>query len=107
MRGKQHNPNDDTRAAVHLMTSRGATQSMAANALGIEEKCLRRHYRDELDGGAVQAYQDAGIMDRTHLSFLRFAARLSPYAPLDSPSSAPPVSISARRRRVLPSNWKR
>ena len=37
------------------MTSRGATQSMAANALGIEEKCLRRHYRDELDGGAVTA----------------------------------------------------
>jgi hypothetical protein len=55
MRGKQHNPNDDTRAAVHLMTSRGATQSMAADALGIEEKCLRRHYRDELDGGAAQA----------------------------------------------------
>ena len=55
MRGKQHNPNDDTRGAVHLMTSRGATQSMAADALGIEEKCLRRHYRVELDGGAVQA----------------------------------------------------
>ena len=55
MRGKQHNPNDDTRASVHLMTSRGTTQSMAANALGIEEKCLRRHYRDELDTGTVQA----------------------------------------------------
>jgi len=55
MRGKQHNPNDDTRAEVHLMTSRGATQSMAADALGIEEKCLWRHYQDELDGGAVQA----------------------------------------------------
>ncbi len=55
MRGKQHNLNDDTRAEVHLMTSRGATQSMAADALGIEEKCLRRHYRGELDGGAVQA----------------------------------------------------
>ena len=37
------------------MTSRGATQSMAADALGIEEKCLRRHYRGELDGGAVHA----------------------------------------------------
>ena len=53
MQGKQHNPNDETRGAVHLMTSRGATQSMAADALGIEEKCLRRHYRGELDGGAV------------------------------------------------------
>jgi|GEM_PF-2268790 hypothetical protein len=55
MKGKQHNPNGETRDAVHLMTSRGATQSMAAAALGIEEKCLRRHYRDELDGGVVQA----------------------------------------------------
>ena len=54
MRGKQHNPNDETRGAVHLMTSRGATQSMAADALGIEEKCLRRHYRGELDGGVLQ-----------------------------------------------------
>jgi hypothetical protein len=28
---------------------------MASDALGIEEKCLRRHYLGELDGGAVQA----------------------------------------------------
>ena len=55
MRGKQHNLNDGTRGAVHLMTSRGATQSMAAAALSIEEKCPRRHYRGELDGGAVHA----------------------------------------------------
>ena len=64
MRGKQHNPNDETHGAVHLMTSRGATQSMAADALGIEEKCLRRHYRGELDGGDILA-QDPGWMARS------------------------------------------
>ena len=42
MRGKQHNPNDDTRAAVHFMTSRGATQSMAAGALVLLAWACRR-----------------------------------------------------------------
>jgi len=37
IRGKQHNPNDETRGAVQQMTSRGATQSMGVDALGIEE----------------------------------------------------------------------
>ena len=55
MRGKKHVPNDLTRQHVDEMTAKGATQPMVARVLGIEEKCLRRHYRDELDGGAVQA----------------------------------------------------
>ena len=55
MQGRRHIPNAQTRDAVQVMTSRGATQPMVAGVLGIEEKCLRRHYRDELDGGAVQA----------------------------------------------------
>jgi hypothetical protein len=55
MRGKKHVPNDLTRQHVDEMTAKGATQPMVAGALGIEEKCLRRHYRDELDGGTVQA----------------------------------------------------
>jgi|GEM_PF-2430028 hypothetical protein len=37
------------------MTGKGTTQTMAADILGIQEYCLRRHYREELDGGAVQA----------------------------------------------------
>ena len=55
MRGKKHVPNDLTRQHVDEMTAKGATQPMVAGVLGIEEKCLRRHYRDELDGGTVQA----------------------------------------------------
>ena len=55
MRGKKHTPKDLTRQHVKEMTAKGATQPMVAGVLGIEEKCLRRHYRDELDGGVVQA----------------------------------------------------
>ena len=55
MRGKKHTPKDLTRQHVKEMTAKGATQPMVAEVLGIEEKCLRRHYRDELDGGVVQA----------------------------------------------------
>ena len=55
MRGKKHVPNDLTRRHVDGMTAKGATQPMVAGVLGIEEKCLRRHYQDELDGCAVQA----------------------------------------------------
>jgi len=42
------------------MTGKGTTQTMAADILGIEEYCLRRHYREELDGSAVLADHRAG-----------------------------------------------
>jgi len=55
MRGKQHVPTEASRLRVRDMTRRGATQPVVAAALGIEEKCLRRHYRDELDVGLAEA----------------------------------------------------
>ena len=53
MRGKRQAPNDLTRHHIKEMTAKGATQPMVAEALGIEEKCLRRHYREELGYGTV------------------------------------------------------
>jgi len=54
-RGKQHAPNDLDRHHVKEMAAKGATWPMVAGVLSIEGKCLRRYYRKELDGGAVQA----------------------------------------------------
>jgi len=37
VRGEQYNPNEETRGPAQQMTSRGATQSKATDALGIKE----------------------------------------------------------------------
>ena len=55
MRGKKHIPSDITRSKARQLTGTGATQPMIAGLLGIEEKCLRRHYHEELEVGVTEA----------------------------------------------------
>lgn len=51
----KHEPTDLTRQTVQLHTSAGTPQALLARLLGIDEKTLRLHYRDELDLSMVKA----------------------------------------------------
>ena len=44
-----HVPNEATRRTVQLHTMVGTTQADIARVLDIDEKTLRKYYRDELD----------------------------------------------------------
>jgi len=46
---KPHAPTDAQRKLVQLHATVGTTQQMIARVIGIDEKTLRLHYRDELD----------------------------------------------------------
>jgi DNA-binding XRE family transcriptional regulator len=46
---KPHAPSDAQRKLVQLHATVGTTQEMIARVIGIDEKTLRLHYRDELD----------------------------------------------------------
>lgn len=48
-KGSEHKPTAATRAQVSSMSGMGARQDEIAAFLGITEKTLRKHYRDELD----------------------------------------------------------
>jgi len=50
-----HEPTDKDRRIVLEMTGYGITQEDMARALGISEHTLQKHYREELDRGAVEA----------------------------------------------------
>ena len=52
---KRHQPTKETRSTVEAMVASGCQQSFVAKSLGVAEKTLRRHYRTELDTGAVKA----------------------------------------------------
>jgi hypothetical protein len=56
----QHEPTDATRQTVQLHTTVGTTQSTIARVLGIDEKTLRLHYRDELDISKAKANATIG-----------------------------------------------
>lgn len=49
-----HTPDDTSRAKVEAL-AQYLTQEQVATHLGISENTLRRHYRDELDRGALRA----------------------------------------------------
>lgn len=48
-------PDEKTRTIVKVMTAGGIQQSFIAEAIGIDEKLLRQHYRKELDTGLAEA----------------------------------------------------
>lgn len=50
-----HVPTAQTRQNVEAMTGCGIGQTDIATVLDIDEKTLRRHYRDELDKGVTKA----------------------------------------------------
>jgi len=62
-----HNPSPQNRAEVSALKSFGVAQSDIANYIGVDEKTLRKHYRDELDNAQTKA-------DATVAKFLYNAA---------------------------------
>ena len=56
----QHEPTEATRQTVQLHTTVGTTQATIARVLGIDEKTLRLHYRDELDISKAKANATIG-----------------------------------------------
>jgi len=55
-----HAPTDATRQTVQLHTTVGTTQADIARVLDIDEKTLRKYYRDELDLAKAKANATIG-----------------------------------------------
>ena len=55
-----HAPTDATRQTVQLHTTVGTTQADIARVLDIDEKTLRKYYRDELDLAKAEANATIG-----------------------------------------------
>jgi hypothetical protein len=55
-----HKPTEATRQTVQLHTMVGTTQGDISRVLGIDEKTLRKHYRDELDLSKAKANATIG-----------------------------------------------
>lgn len=55
-----HKPDDETREQVRNYAIVGTPQEDIAAALGVSEKTLRKHYRDELDFAATEATANVG-----------------------------------------------
>lgn len=56
----KHEPTDALRQTVQLHTLVGNTQETVSRVLGIDEKTLRLHYRDELDLAKARANATIG-----------------------------------------------
>lgn len=48
-------PSEDQRRTAEAMTAYGIPQTDIARVIGIDPKTLRKHFREELDTGAVKA----------------------------------------------------
>jgi hypothetical protein len=60
MAAPSHKPDKLSRDTVTLHATVGTTQANIARLLGIDEKTLRKHYRDELDLSLAQANATIG-----------------------------------------------
>lgn len=52
-RGIEHKASEETRAKVEVLSSFGVPQPEIAKYLGVAEKTLRHHYRQELDTAQI------------------------------------------------------
>lgn len=58
-----HKPTDQNREFVFNMSRAGITQSQIADIIGIDDKTLRKYYREELDNAtALTVTQVAGCL---------------------------------------------
>lgn len=55
MRGVLFQPTDEQRRLVQALSGFGVIHDDIAKQVGCELKTLRRHFRDELDRGSVEA----------------------------------------------------
>ena len=58
--GKAHEPTEATRQTVQLHTTVGTDQATIARVLEIDDKTLRKYYRDELDLAKCKANATIG-----------------------------------------------
>jgi len=58
--GKGHEPTKERRQLVQLHSTIGTPQNIIASILDIDDKTLRKHYRDELDHATAQANATIG-----------------------------------------------
>ena len=59
-----HQPTDKTRAEVRALASFGQPQPDMASYIGVSDRTLREHYRDELDHAAMRA--NAAVAAKLH-----------------------------------------
>ena len=59
-----HEPSEDSRQKVYSLAAAGQRQHDIALVIGLSEKTLRLHYRDELDNGAADA--NAVVIGKLH-----------------------------------------
>ena len=52
---RAHKPDPTSRRQVEAMAAYGVPETDIARVIGIDPKTLRKHYRDELDVGAIKA----------------------------------------------------
>ena len=57
---KPHSPTTATRQMVQLHTTVGTPQAIVADMLGIDDKTLRKYYREELDQSLAKANATVG-----------------------------------------------
>jgi hypothetical protein len=55
-----HEPSRESRQLVQLHATVGTAQSVIADILGIDDKTLRKHYREELDQSLAKANATIG-----------------------------------------------
>jgi DNA-binding XRE family transcriptional regulator len=55
MKGVETEPTEEERRLVRALSGFGITQDDIAKHVGIDAKTLRKHYRDELDRGSIEA----------------------------------------------------
>lgn len=56
----EHEPTAENRATVQLHATVGTKHEMIASIIGIDDKTLRKHYRDELDQSKAKANASIG-----------------------------------------------
>ena len=52
---RPHEPDEKSRATVEAMVSYGIPQEDIAKVIGIDDKTLRKHYRNEIDTASAKA----------------------------------------------------
>lgn len=60
MSRKQHNPTNEHRQLVQLHCTIGTPQAVIADIIGVDDKTLRKHYREELDQSKAKANATIG-----------------------------------------------
>jgi hypothetical protein len=56
----QHSPTNEQRQLVQLHATIGTQQSVIADIIGVDDKTLRKHYREELDQSRAKANATIG-----------------------------------------------